>query len=393
MERKRPRNPGAGDYVPPAVPDPSGDTDSNTQPEDFIPPEDDNALAVDAAEEEFSSFMAGIDDQILAVKADIETLLSDLSTVNEGVQSEATREANVVGVGIGISDGSIPGAFPGEPALVVYTIEPETPESLKERLASALDNSALADGDFPLQTVRTGLIDAYPHRFRVRPSPCGVSLGHVKVTAGTQGVLCRGRTAPRNQRLMILSNNHVLANCNAAAINDPIVQPGSLDGGRAPQDTIAILERFRPLNFSGGSNLVDAATAWAWPDRVRKELVYVSRGQLVYFNVGSVPVAAKIGLAVGKSGRTTQLTSGSITSVAVTVNVSYPGGRVAKFNNQLAIRSASGDFSQGGDSGSLIWTWDSRRAPVGLLFAGGGGTTFANRITDVLTAMDVVLVT
>jgi hypothetical protein len=113
----------------------------------------------------------------------------------------------------------------------------------------------------------------------------------------------------------------------------------------------------------------------------------------MYFNVGSVPVAAVPGLAVGKSGRTTQLTSGQVVAVGVTINVGYSGGRVGKFVNQIAIRAASGDFSQGGDSGSLIWTWDSRRAPVGLLFAGGGGTTFANRITDVLAALDVNLVT
>jgi hypothetical protein len=191
----------------------------------------------------------------------------------------------------------------------------------------------------------------------------------------------------------VLSNNHVLANSNAAALGDPIVQPGPYDGGKAPQDTIAILERFVPINFSGGNNLVDAATGWAWPDRVRKELVYVSGGKLVYFNVGNTPVAAVPGLAVGKTGRTTQLTSGRVTAVGVTVNVSYGGGRVAKFVNQIAVRAASGDFSQGGDSGSLIWTWDSRRAPVGLLFAGGGGTTFANRIGDVLAALDISLVT
>ena len=83
----------------------------------------------------------------------------------------------------------------------------------------------------------------------------------------------------------------------------------------------------------------------------------------------------------------------NVTAIGVTVNVSYGGGRVAKFVNQIAVRAASGDFSQGGDSGSLIWTWDRRRAPVGLLFAGGGGTTFANRIGDVLAALDVNLVT
>nr|MDQ3989739.1 hypothetical protein [Actinomycetota bacterium] len=67
--------------------------------------------------------------------------------------------------------------------------------------------------------------------------------------------------------------------------------------------------------------------------------------------------------------------------------------RVALFRDQMAIRAASGDFSAGGDSGSVIWTWDSSRRPVGLLFAGGGGTTFANRMDRVLAALDITLFT
>ncbi len=72
---------------------------------------------------------------------------------------------------------------------------------------------------------------------------------------------------------------------------------------------------------------------------------------------------------------------------------SFGSGRVFKFVNQMAVHAASGDFSQGGDSRSLISTWDRRRAAVGLLFAGSRGTTFANRIGDGLAALDVNLVT
>ena len=37
--------------------------------------------------------------------------------------------------------------------------------------------------------------------------------------------------------------------------------------------------------------------------------------------------------------------------------------------------------------GSLIWTWDGTRAPVGLLFAGGRDYTFASKIGHVLQAL------
>ncbi len=97
-------------------------------------------------------------------------------------------------------------------------------------------------------------------------------------------------------------------------------------------------------------------------------------------------------MLVGKSGQTTQLTRGTIMAVVCAIKVNI-GGRIARFVDRIAIRAAAGDFSRGGDSGSVIWTWDQRRAPVGLLFAGGGGTTFAKPITHVLVALDIPLVT
>jgi hypothetical protein len=355
------------------------------------PPDGDMTLAAEAAEVEAAEYLAGVDSQVLSAKGEIEALLAGLAAEGQGMASAAALEANIVGVGIGLgSPGS--GGVPGEATLEVYTMEDEAPGEMRARLASMAGVSSLSDGDFPIHFVKTGIVDAHQHRMRLRPAPGGISVGHTRITAGTLGCLSRGRQAPRSSRLMILSNNHVLANSNAAALGDAIVQQGPFDGGRAPADTIAILERFVPINFSGGANLVDCATGWAWPDRVRKELMYVSGGAIRYFTIGGVPVAAVPGLAVGKSGRTTQLTSGRVTAIGVTVNVNYGAGRVARFVNQMAVRAGSGDFSQGGDSGSLIWTWDGRRAPVGLLFAGGGGTTFANRIGDVLNALDINLV-
>ena len=98
-------------------------------------------------------------------------------------------------------------------------------------------------------------------------------------------------------------------------------------------------------------------------------------------------------MLVGKSGRTTQLTTGRIIDINATIRVNYGGGRVALFQDQITIRGLSGDFSAGGDSGSVIWTWNTSRNPVGLLFAGGGGLTFGNKMTRVVSALDIGLVT
>lgn len=60
----------------------------------------------------------------------------------------------------------------------------------------------------------------------------------------------------------------------------------------------------------------------------------------------------------------------------------------ASFDNQIAIRGVGTDFSAGGDSGSLIVTLNSKQ-PVGLLFAGGNGITFANPIGTVMSQLGI----
>lgn len=218
------------------------------------------------------------------------------------------------------------------------------------------------------------------------------SVGHVDITAGTLGSRAIGLTAPWTNRHLILSNNHVLANSNAGKVNDSIIQRGRADGGSQPADQIAVLARWVPISFGGSPNFVDAAFGWAWHQRIRGEQYYLSGGSGAFYRTGTAPLAASLGMTVGKSGRTTALTMGRVNQIGVSVNVNFGGGRVALFRNQIAIRSVnSNPFSAGGDSGSLIWQWASGLRPVGLLFAGGGGTTFANPIGAVLTALNIRL--
>jgi len=335
--------------------------------------------------------------ELLEIKRGIEDAM--LQTVSEAAGTLSVEAfggaGNVQGVAIGLGNGTsnTSSAEPGVPALEVYVAEPASVDEVKAVVVDSMGVSAAADDSVPLNVVVSGIIEAQTHRFRMRPAPGGVSVGHFRITAGTLGCLCTGRRAPRNARLMVLSNNHVLANCNSAVFGDCICQPGPYDGGRCPQDQIAILERFVPVNFSGGVNYVDCATGWAWPDRVRRELVYLPGGAPAFFRISSTPVLPVLGMLVGKSGRTTQLTQGRISGIGATVNVGYGSGRVAQFRDQITIVGTSGLFSAGGDSGSVIWTWNAQRNPVGLLFAGGGNVTIANRMTLVLAALDINLVT
>ena len=261
----------------------------------------------------------------------------------------------------------------------------------------------------PTDVVETGYIYALQsHTARYRPAPGGVSIGHRDITAGTLGCWVK-----KNGQFFILSNNHVLANSNAAQIGDPILQPGPYDGGKLPDDHIANLSEFIPISFmdspsdcsiargiagflSGiagilGSNvrlqairaraeenLVDAAIARPLNDQdVKNEIL----------EIGTINGLAngELGMAIKKSGRTTGLTTGEIQQVDVTVNVQYGEGKIAIFTDQLL----AGAMSQGGDSGSAVL--DNNNKLVGLLFAGSDTTTIINRMENVFSALGLSL--
>jgi hypothetical protein len=216
-----------------------------------------------------------------------------------------------------------------------------------------------------------------PARWCPRPVPIGVSTGHPLITAGTIG--CRVIDAAGN--VYALSNNHVYANENNASLGDSILQPGVYDGGVNPRDAIGTLCAFTPIDFSGGPNATDAAIALCKGT--------LNRGTPTggYGIPKSSCIAASIGMAVQKYGRTSSLTKGTITGTNVAITVGYSSG-TALFVNQIIVQSRSA-FIKGGDSGSLLVT-NPGKQPVGLLFAGNTSGTYAvaNNIGDVLTALD-----
>ncbi len=215
-----------------------------------------------------------------------------------------------------------------------------------------------------------------------RPVPIGVSTGHPNITAGTIG--CR---VTDGVNVYALSNNHVYADENRAALGDNVLQPGPADGGLDPADTIGTLTDFVPIDFAPeASNLVDAAVALSSP-------AWLGRSTPAggYGTPRSQTLPASVGLAVMKYGRTTGLTKGRVDAINAIVNIAYDQG-VARFVNQVIIRP--GSFSAGGDSGSLVVAGGkgaNARRPVGLLFAGSPVVTIANPIDVVLSQFGVTI--
>lgn len=298
----------------------------------------------------------------------------------------------ITGIGLGLPDPRHLGySTPGSGCLHLYTSEPIDTAAAIDNVRGTLAIHAFDDGKHvPVTAIHTGTIDAL-HRKRWSPMVAGTSIGHPSVTAGTLGAFAVGLKTPRDERLLVLSNNHVLAAVNEGKLGDSILQPGPSDGGIATVHAVGGLENYVPINF-GGDNVVDAATAWVDPSNIRRDALYYRGSQPAFYNFGMQSLEAKVGLLVGKSGRTTGLTAGYVSAIGARIRVDLGLGRSAWFVDQIAIRGQDGNFSSGGDSGSLVWSWDKDRMPVALLFAGGGGTTFANPIQRVLDALDIRLI-
>ncbi len=214
-----------------------------------------------------------------------------------------------------------------------------------------------------------------------RPPFPGISVGHYLITAGTLGCFVENKSGKQ----FILSNNHVLANTDKGHYNDPILQPGKLDGGKKAMDVIAKLTDLVSLSRTK-PNEMDAAIAIL--EEGLNPLFKINKTKKV--NGTIIPANH---LKVEKFGRTTGHTTGSITTRNLDLQVDYDN-QLIDFQDQFEIKGGMKNgkrimFCDGGDSGSLILERGSLKA-VGLLFSGNDeGTTFATPIDEVLSAFSV----
>ncbi len=282
----------------------------------------------------------------------------------------------VVGTAIGLG-------HDGNAAIAIFTENHGVP-----RLPASLDG-------IPVKVYVTGQIFAQSAQSTDnRPARIGVSTGSERLykyrgrwwcSSGTLGA----RVAD-DSNVYALSNNHVYAQENEGQKGDRILQPGRADMegcGAADQiddAVIGTLYSWVPIIFHRkANNTVDAAIALTGVD-----MVGTSTPDDGYGTPSATAVDAYLEQPVKKYGRTTGMTSGTVTGLNATVLVTYPSG-TAKFINQIVIGGNSDStFSDSGDSGSLIVD-EKTNEPVALLFAGSGTFTIGNPIKEVLKAFGV----
>ncbi len=224
-----------------------------------------------------------------------------------------------------------------------------------------------------------------------RPVPIGVSTGHPDITAGTIGA-----RVTDGIYVYALSNNHVYADQNNAAIGDNVLQPGSFDEGVDPDDAIGTLFNFESILFDGSNNTIDAAIARSSTGDLGNSTP--SDG---YGTPTSTTVSAVINAKLEKYGRTTGPTKAIVWAINSTVDVNY--GLDAAVKPLMArligeIVSIGSGFFLCGYSVSLVLQVMGKGKnksynPVGLLFAGSSffELTWLNPINLVLDTFGVTI--
>lgn len=330
-------------------------------------------------------------------------LLDNARRIYEDVAEELFHRKHVVACGLGYK---IRGGRPTDQLSLMVSVTRKVPASdlasqdLIPQTVSGLETDVVESGH-----IRALVED--PHARR-RPAQPGISLGHRDITTGTLGLLVQ-----REGLALILSNNHVLANTNAAEVGDPIYQPGPADGGIL-NDKLATLLEFEPLDFgdapatcavaetmatilntladlTGSSHRLQPVQATPALNQMDAALALPDQPNLVIPDILGIGIptgaaAPHLGLEVQKMGRTTGYTRGIVTQVNVTVDVDY-AGRKARFTDQIFTTPMSGP----GDSGSGVLNMG--RQAVGLLFAGSERVTIFTPIQRVLDRFEVDIIT
>ncbi len=315
---------------------------------------------------------------------------------------ELFRKPNLIGTGIGYKE--VMGRKTGTLCIVCSVEEKVAKKKLsRKQLIPPLIEGIKTDVQ-PTGIIRS--LNLSSRRFR--PAPGGVSVGHPGITSGTLGCVVK-----KNNKSYILSNNHVLACSNLASVGDLILQPGPSDGGRVPEDQIALLSEFVPIRFEtrGRIPLISNALKRVLNFMTRisglnRELfeqelhplpnladcavagpVYEHEvtGRIRGVGIPTGTVRGRLDMEVIKSGRTTGVTTGKIEQTDVTVRVSFGKGRSALFSDQLI----SSPMSMSGDSGAAVL--NTNNDIVGLLFAGSSNTTIINRIQNIFNLLDLTV--
>ncbi len=249
----------------------------------------------------------------------------------------------------------------------------------KDDLLADFDESLRAEIDIRVVGPVKLQAGTLPMRAHVRPPRPGASIGHERGTAGSLGAF-----VSRDQTVFALSCGHVLAAGRHPRPRDPVLQPGPNDGGRAwpPIGTLSQYEVLR-REFANAHDIAIAEMSAPHAHDTRMLVLDRSMSDVAFEGDPE-------GVNVSKVGRTTGHTSGVIGQAGIVARLDFDGQQLL-FLNQVAIEPDVRPFSDGGDSGSVIWESDSGK-PLGVVIGGSDEVTYGSLIAPYLATYNLQLV-
>ncbi len=286
--------------------------------------------------------------------------------------------------GIGVARRMTAGNFVDAMALKVYVAKKQPVKNLNDPVPKKIRVPEI--GMLETDVEEIGPVSKEIFTEKVRPAMPGCGLGHPDITVGTFGALVRKTDDPNS--LYILSNAHVLAPLDPGQLGDPIIQPGTTDGGRSPADRIATFYQYVPFNFSRTKfdNKVDAALAKVVNSSRVTDLIRILNVQPKQINSD-----IRREMRVQKVGRTTDHTIGIVRDVHFRTALSYQRPNPPHRKGRVGFRDLvlCSRFTSGGDSGALVL--DEKNRAVGLHFAGSTSSSVFNKISNVFGLLNIEL--
>jgi len=318
----------------------------------------------------------------------------NVMVVQEKYTADIMTNKNVVGTAVGLTED-------GQVAMVIF-LKTEQTTPLKARGIFSTGLPKQIEG-VPVITEVTGEFKAMADHKAIQTPP--IQLG----TSGgwrydlANGYCCGGTLGSlisKGGQQYVMSNYHVLeadivlgGNNRVAQAGDPVIQPGLIDVAcnQNNAQNVASLSGFKSLP----STNVDVSYAQTISGMVRTDGAILDVGT-IHSGTG---VAAFVGQAVKKSGRTTGLSRSSVSQLNATVSITYEnecaGGTsfTKTFTGQIVIKNRGSKFLNSGDSGSLMVEDVTTNAnAVGLLYAGSSTSAIANPIGEVLSVISATMV-
>jgi hypothetical protein len=307
---------------------------------------------------------------------------------------EAAARAGCAVHGVGVGPREVLGARTRELAIRAYVVQklPRRELLLRDRVPASVDGVPVdVVESLPALLSNAGTPATPGKRKPADVLESGISVGCEAVPFGTLAAFCRSVRSADGDRVLVLSNHHVLAAPRGRA-GDPVFQPGPADADGPLNPFGSLLRAFR-VEPGDTPNRIDAAVAALNPGLVHTTTIPGGIGVLRGMR------EARINTAACKFGRTSGCTVGVVTDVHCSEVVGLDPQRpqhAALFVDQIRVdrgRDAA-TFAEKGDSGALVLETETGRA-IGLYFAGpmDGSYGLANHIGAVLERLEIQLLT